>query len=72
MSEAAVAARRSYAELYALAALDSIENWFDYREPPTPAVHLTSTTGAPSQWSKLHPNVPLKLEPILALVMLGV
>ncbi|KAB8074172.1 hypothetical protein BDV29DRAFT_201453 [Aspergillus leporis] len=71
MSEAAVAARRSYAELYALAALDSIENWFDYREPPTPAVHLTSTTGAPSQWSKLHPNVPLKLEPILALVMLG-
>ncbi|KAF7592979.1 hypothetical protein BBP40_012215 [Aspergillus hancockii] len=61
-SEAAIALRRSYAEFYALAALHSIENWFDLSQP----------SGASSQWSKLHSDVPLKLEPILALVMLGI
>lgn len=69
MSEAAVNARRSYAELYAHAAMSSIENWIDL---PEPATHLTSTAEGPTRWSSLHPDLPRKLESILALVLLGI
>ncbi|KAB8212437.1 hypothetical protein BDV34DRAFT_218810 [Aspergillus parasiticus] len=68
MSETAASARQSYAELYAHAAMSSIENWADL---PEPATHLTSTAGDPTRWSSLHPDLPWKLEPILALVLLG-
>ncbi|KAB8271903.1 hypothetical protein BDV30DRAFT_227796 [Aspergillus minisclerotigenes] len=68
MSETAASARRSYAELYAHAAMSSIENWSDL---PEPATRLTSTTGGPTRWSSLHPDLPWKLESILALVLLG-
>ncbi|KAE8419381.1 hypothetical protein BDV36DRAFT_136558 [Aspergillus pseudocaelatus] len=69
MSEAAVNARQSYAELYAHAAMSSIENWIDLPEPTT---HLTSTAEGPTRWSSLHPDLPRKLESILALVLLGI
>ncbi|KAB8246720.1 hypothetical protein BDV35DRAFT_380455 [Aspergillus flavus] len=68
MSETAASARRSYAELYANAAMSSIENWSDL---PEPATRLTSTAGGPTRWSSLHPDLPWKLESILALVLLG-
>ncbi|KAB8216123.1 hypothetical protein BDV33DRAFT_233738 [Aspergillus novoparasiticus] len=68
MSETAASARQSYAELYAHAAMSSIENWADL---PEPATHLTSTAGSPTRWSSLHPDLPWKLESILALVLLG-
>ncbi|KNG86881.1 Zn(II)2Cys6 transcription factor [Aspergillus nomiae NRRL 13137] len=64
MSEAAVRTRQSYAELYAHAAMSSIENWIDVPEPAT-------TAGGPTRWSSLHPDLPRKLESILALVLLG-
>ena len=64
MSEAAVRTRQSYAELYAHAAMSSIENWIDVPEPAT-------TAGGPARCSSLHPDLPRKLESILALVLLG-
>ncbi|KAE8371577.1 hypothetical protein BDV26DRAFT_298658 [Aspergillus bertholletiae] len=71
MSEAAASARQSYAELYAHAAISGIENWIDL---PGPAPHLTgtTTTSGPTRWSSLHPDLPWKLESILALVLLGI
>ncbi|KAE8387657.1 hypothetical protein BDV23DRAFT_160557 [Aspergillus alliaceus] len=69
MSEATLTVRRSYAELYAHAALNSIENWTDLPELPTPAMDLT---GGSPRWSSLHPSAPLKLESVVALVLLGV
>lgn len=71
--EASIFLRRSYAELYARSALESVEN-------PTDCVGSCSNNNdhnhpQPSHSSlgnaAVHPNVPLQLQPVLALALLS-
>lgn len=63
--------RSFYANMYAEAALESIEDFPGNRTQPTSGQSLTPCA-QPELRSPLHPGVPLDLEPILALLVLGV
>lgn len=70
MTEASIALRRSYAQLFAQAALASVEKEIDEIGL---TMHLNAPGAGLSQGhSPLHPQVPLQLDPILALVVLAV
>lgn len=74
MVEEAVAFRRSYAELYAQSALETIENCIDSLGPsPNNRQQNCNESGgtAADPSSFLHPEVPSQLEPILALLLLS-
>ncbi|KAJ6102551.1 hypothetical protein N7486_004978 [Penicillium sp. IBT 16267x] len=69
MNEPAVLLRRSYAQLFAQAALASVEREIDELSP---ASSINIIGARPSQeQSVLHAKVPLQLDPILALVVLA-
>ncbi|KAJ5636191.1 uncharacterized protein N7484_009504 [Penicillium longicatenatum] len=69
MNEPAVFLRRSYAQLFAQAALISVEREIDELSP---ASSINIIGASPSQeQSALHPKIPLQLDPILALVVLA-
>lgn len=63
--------RQKYAEIYANSALESVDRDIDLLGSTSTlngaVTHLTSSLRTP-----LHPNVPLKLESLLALVILSV
>ena len=61
--------RRSYAQLFAQTALAAVEKEIDDLSPGLSAV---SDTDSCEVRSSLHPRLPAQLEPILALVVLGV
>lgn len=66
MRDEAIVLRRSYANMYAQAALESIEDFSsDRTQPSTPCTQSELL-------SPLHPGVPLNLEPVLALLVLGI
>ncbi|CEJ58569.1 hypothetical protein PMG11_07223 [Penicillium brasilianum] len=70
MTEASIVLRRTYAQLFAQAALASVEKEIDEIGP---TVHLNAPGACLSQGhSPLHSQVPLQLEPILALVVLAI
>lgn len=70
MTEASIALRRSYAQLFAQAALASVEKEIDEIGL---TMHLNGPGAGLSQGhSPLHLQVPLQLDPILALVVLAV
>lgn len=70
MTEASIVLRRTYAQLFAQAALASVEKEND---DIGPTVHLNAPGACLSQGhSPLHSQVPLQLEPILALVALAI
>ena len=70
MTEASIVLRRTYAQLFAQAALASVEKEID---DIGPTVHLNAPGACLSQGhSPLHSQVPLQLEPILALVVLAI
>lgn len=70
MTEASIALRRSYAQLFAQAALASVEKEIDEIGL---TMHLNAPgAGLPQGHSPLHLQVPLQLDPILALVVLAV
>lgn len=69
MNEPAVLLRRSYAQLFAQAALVSVEREIDELSP---ASSINIIGASPSQeQSALHSKVPIQLDPILALVVLA-
>lgn len=71
MREAAIVLRRKYADMYAQAALASVESTAsDYSH--SVVSHASNTNGDQGPQSLLHPSLPLALEPILALLLLGV
>ncbi|KAJ5098446.1 hypothetical protein N7532_005447 [Penicillium argentinense] len=63
------AARRAYAQLFAQSALSKIEQEIDDLGPPS-SVNLFVSTDRGN--ISLHPDVPIQLDPILALVTLAV
>ncbi|KAJ5746082.1 hypothetical protein N7520_011264 [Penicillium odoratum] len=69
MTEAAVLLRRSYAQLYAQAALASVEREVDELSPAS-SINLIGASISQEQ-SQLHSQVPLPLDPILALLVLA-
>lgn len=70
MTEASIVLRRTYAQLFAQAALASVEKEIDEIGP---TVHLNAPGACLSQGhSPLHSQVPLQLEPVLALVVLAI
>lgn len=70
MTEASIVLRRSYAQLFAQAALASLEKEID---DIGPTMHLNAPGACLSQGhSPLHSQVPLQLDPILALVILAI
>lgn len=71
MREGFVVLRRSYANMYAHAALESVETSSSERGQ-TIASHISDTNVGQEPRSSLHPEVPLTLMPILALLLLGV
>lgn len=69
MNEPAVLLRRSYAQLFAQAALVSVEREIDELSP---ASSINIIGASPSQeQSALHSKIPIQLDPILALVVLA-
>ncbi|KAF9888907.1 hypothetical protein FE257_008277 [Aspergillus nanangensis] len=66
--EEGVELRRSYAELYARAALEAVE---DSIERSSSTNHRNRTQNMTDDQSDLHPNVPKKLEPVLSLALLS-
>lgn len=71
LSEPATLLRRSYAQLYAQAAEQALENNAEYRQGNMNMITYPSTY-ALHQPSLLHPDMPANLEPILALLVLTV
>lgn len=74
MGEEAVAVRRSYAELYAQSALETIENCIVSSGPiPNNRQQNCNESGgtAADPSSFLHPEIPSQLEPVLALMLLS-
>lgn len=70
MTEASIVLRRTYAQLFAQAALASVEKEIDEMEP---TIHFNAPGACLSQGhSPLHSQVPLQLDPILALVVLAI
>ncbi|KAJ5656383.1 hypothetical protein N7507_008333 [Penicillium longicatenatum] len=69
MNEPAVFLRRSYAQLFAQAALISVEREIDELSPAS-SINIIGTSPSQEQ-SALHPKIPLQLDPILALVVLA-
>lgn len=70
MTEASIVLRRTYAQLFAQAALASVETEIDDMGP---ALHFNAPGACLSQgYSPLHSQVPLQIEPILALVVLAI
>lgn len=70
MTEASIVLRRTYAQLFAQAALASVEKEIDDMGP---AIHFNAPGACLSQGhSPLHSQVPLQIEPILALVILAI
>lgn len=71
MHPGSVALRRSYANMYAQAARESVEtstSEWDHAIAP----HVSNINMGQSPPSSIHPEVPLTLDPILALLLLGV
>ena len=66
--ETSMALRREYAELYSRFALLTLENGLE----SIPAAESDQHQADPGSWSSLHANVPLIMEPVLALALLGV
>ncbi|KAJ5939188.1 hypothetical protein N7466_002322 [Penicillium verhagenii] len=69
LTEAAVLLRRSYAQLFAHAALSSVEREIDELSPAS-SINVIGASISQEQ-SQLHSQVPLPLDPILALVVLA-
>ncbi|KAJ5654037.1 hypothetical protein N7490_001040 [Penicillium lividum] len=69
MTEAAVLLRRSYAQLFAQAALASVEREVDELSPAS-SINLIGASIS-QEHSQLHSQVPLPLDPILALLVLA-
>lgn len=67
MNETNFSLRRSYAQLFAQSALASVEKEFDDLGPSSNLVG-----GIPQRNSSLHPDLPVQLNPILALVVLAI
>lgn len=63
--------RKSYADLYAREALESIENISNGREHTSAAPISTPGMDKVSR-SSIHPKLPCTLEPVLGLLLLGV
>ena len=70
MSDMSIFARRSYAQLFAHAALASVERDTDDLGPGLN--FATPGAGMSEHKSPLHPQVPSKLDPILAIVVLAI
>ncbi|OQD81494.1 hypothetical protein PENANT_c027G08591 [Penicillium antarcticum] len=68
-TDASLTLRRSYAQLFAQTALAAVEKEIDDLSPGLGAV---PDTGSSEVRSSLHRRLPAQLEPILALVVLGV
>lgn len=68
--ETAVTLRRACAELYARSALQTLENGFESITASEPGPDQREAASGP--WSSFHANVPLRMEPVLALLLLGV
>ena len=68
-TETGFAARRSYAQLFAQAALTAVETEIDDLTP-----NLTSIPKSEScrDQASLHPRIPTQIYPVLALVVLGI
>ncbi|KAJ5719462.1 hypothetical protein N7493_007917 [Penicillium malachiteum] len=69
MHEKSLLQRRSYAQLFAHAALSSAERGIDELSPAS-SINVIGASVSQEQ-SPLHPQVPLQLDPILALVVLA-
>jgi hypothetical protein len=70
MTEASIVLRRTYSQLFAQAALASVEKEIDDMGP---SIHFNAPDACLSQGhSPLHSQVPLQLDPILALVVLAI
>ncbi|KAJ5697660.1 hypothetical protein N7488_011344 [Penicillium malachiteum] len=69
MHEKSILQRRSYAQLFAHAALSSAERGIDELSPAS-SINVIGASVSQEQ-SPLHPQVPLQLDPILALVVLA-
>ncbi|KAJ5713318.1 uncharacterized protein N7483_010499 [Penicillium malachiteum] len=69
MHEKSILQRRSYAQLFAHAALSSAERGMDELSPAS-SINVIGASVSQEQ-SPLHPQVPLQLDPILALVVLA-
>ncbi|KAJ5782983.1 hypothetical protein N7457_004757 [Penicillium paradoxum] len=70
VAENSLSLRRSYAQLFAQAALAAVETEVDALSP-TLRINVTDTDSFRTQ-SSLHPQVPAQLDPILALVVLSI